>query len=150
MSSRLCIVLLCMLAAAGCRAPGQPPRHPDAATYADLIRREVATASSAAGSAQLVIAQARAGRITITYAQVGLRQAADDLDGVSTDLGEVTPPSGRSVAQRRFQALVDDERALLRAISQRWPDDRALVAAEARSAAAARRLSGELSAALGG
>jgi hypothetical protein len=145
----LAAFLLVALAAAGCRAPGQPPHHPDAAAYADLMRREVATASSALGSAQLVIAQVRAGRITVTYAQVGLRQAADDLDGVATDLAQIIAPSGRESAQRRFQAIVGDGRRQLRAISQRWPDDRTLARAESSSGEGARRLDRDISSALG-
>jgi hypothetical protein len=143
------VMLLVALSTAGCRAPGQPPHHPDDATYADLMRREIATASSALGSAQLVIAQARAGRVTVTYAKVGLRQAADDLDGVATDLAEVVPPNGRENAQRRFQTIVSTNRRLLRTTSQRWPEDRALAWAESSCGESARKLDGDVATALG-
>ena len=56
----IAVAVALALAATACRAPGEPPLHPDNATYRDLIRREVATASSALGSAELLLAQARA------------------------------------------------------------------------------------------
>jgi hypothetical protein len=147
---RLVMVMLIVgLSTIGCRAPGQPPHQPDHATYADLMRREIATASSALGSAQLVIAQARAGRVTVTYAQVGLRQAADDLDAVATDLAQVAPPNGRANAQRRFQTIVSNSRRLLRTTSQRWPEDRALAMSESSCGESARKLDGDVATALG-
>ena len=149
MTRLLTITVALALAATACRAPGQPPRHPDDATYRDLIRREVATAGSALGSAELVLAQARAGKITVTYAEVGLRQSAADLDGVATDLAEVTPPAGRAAAQRRLDAIASHDGALLRSIADRWPGAKAVTRAQARAAADDRRVGGSLSSALG-
>lgn len=143
------ITVVLALAATACRAPGQPPRHPDDATYRDLIRREVATAGSALGSAELVLAQASAGKITVTYAEVGLRQSAADLDGVATDLAEVTPPSGRAAAQRRLDAIASHDGALLHSIADRWPAANAVGQARARTAADERRVSGPIGKALG-
>lgn len=149
MTRLLTIALAVAVAATACRAPGEPPRHPDDATYRDLIRREVATAGSALGSAELLLAQARAGKITTTYAEVGLRQTADDLDGVATDLAQVTPPVGRVAAQQRLRAIVANDRVLLRAIADHWAGAQALVRAQARAATDQERLSGPLSNALG-
>lgn len=149
MTRLLTIAVVLALAATACRAPGRPPGHPDDATYRDLIRREVSTAGSALGSAELVLAQARAGKITVTYAEVGLRQSADDLDGVATDLTEVTPPSARAAAQRRLDSIATHDGALLRSIADRWPDAKALTRAQARAAADQRRVGGALSSALG-
>ena len=145
MTRGLVVSIILALAATACRAPGEPPLHPNDATYRDLIRREVSTTGSALGSAELLLAQARAGQLTITYAQVGLRQSADDLDGVATDLAEVTPPAGRVVAQQRLGAIVANDRVLLRAIADHWAGTRALALAQGRAAADQRRVSGPLS-----
>jgi hypothetical protein len=145
----LTIAVALALAATACRAPGEPPIHPNGATYSDLIRREVATASSALGSAELLLAQARAGKITMTYAEVGLRQTADDLDGVATDLAQVTPPVGRVAAQGRLRAIVANDRVLLRTIADHWAGTQALARAQARAATDQKRVSGPLSTTLG-
>jgi hypothetical protein len=145
----LTIAVALALAATGCRAPGEPPLHPNDATYSDLIRREVSTASSALGSAELLLAQARAGKITMTYAEVGLRQTADDLDGVATDLAQVTPPVGRVAAQQRLRAIVANDRVLLRAIADHWAGAQALARAQARAATDQERIGGPLSNTLG-
>jgi hypothetical protein len=145
----LSLTVALALAVTACRAPGQPPHHPDDATYRDLIRREVATAGSALGSAELLLAQARAGKITVTYAEVGLRQCADDLDGVATDLREVTAPVGRMVAQQRLRAIVANDRVLLRAIADHWAGAQALARAQTRAATDQERISRPLSNTLG-
>ena len=145
----LTVVVALTLATTACRAPGEPPRHPDDATYRDLIRREIATASSALGSADLLLAQGRTGKVTTTYAEVGLRQAADDLDGVATDLGQVTPPARRVAAQQRLRTIVATDRLLLRRITDDWPSARVLRRVQARAAADDRRVSGALTTALG-
>jgi hypothetical protein len=128
----------------GCRAPGEPPPHPNDAPYRDLIRREVGTAGSALGSAELLLVQARAGKITMTYTEVGLRQTADDLDGVATDLAEVTPPVGRVAAQQCLGAIVANDRVLPRAIADHWAGTQALARALARVATDEKRVSGPL------
>jgi hypothetical protein len=143
------ITVVLALAATACRAPGEPPRHPDDATYRDLIRREVSTAGSALRSAELLLAQASVGRITVTYAEVGLRQCADDLDGVATDLAEVTPPPRRAAAQSRLGAITTRDGALLRSIADRWPGARRVRWARARATADGKRVSGRLGQALG-
>ena len=145
----IAVAVAIALAATACRAPGEPPLHPNDATYRDLIRREVATASSALGSAELLLAQARAGKITMTYAEVGLRQTADDLDGVATDLAQVTPPARRAPAQQRLRAIVANDRVLLRTIADDWASPQTLARAEARAAADQKRVSGPLSNTLG-
>ena len=149
MTRLLSLTVALALAVTACRAPGQPPHHPDDATYRDLIRREVATAGSALGSAELLLAQARAGKITMNYAEVGLRQTADDLDGVATDLAQVTPPAGRLAAQQRLGAIVANDRVLLRAIADHWAGAQALARAQARAATDQKRVSGHLSTTLG-
>jgi hypothetical protein len=149
MTRGLVVAVVLALTATACRAPGEPPLHPNDATYRDLIRREVSTTSSALGSAELLLAQARAGQLTITYAQVGLRQSADDLDGVATDLAEVTPPAGRAVAQQRLSAIVANDRVLLRTIADHWAGTRAIALAQARAAADQQRVNGPLSKMLG-
>jgi hypothetical protein len=149
MTRGLVVAVVLALTATACRAPGEPPLHPNDATYRDLIRREVSTTSSALGSAEVLLAQARAGQLTITYAQVGLRQSADDLDGVATDLAEVTPPAGRAVAQQRLGAIVANDRVLLRTIADHWAGARALALAQARAAADQQRVNGPLSKMLG-
>jgi hypothetical protein len=145
----LTLAVALALAATACRAPGEPPLHPDNATYSDLIRREVSTASSALGSAELLLSQARSGKITMTYAEVGLRQSADDLDGVATDLAQVTPPAGRVAAQQRLRAIVANDRVLLRTIADHWAGAQALARAQAHAATDQKRISGPLSNTLG-
>jgi hypothetical protein len=148
--TRLIVIAVALaLAATACRAPGEPPAHPNDATYRDLIRREVATAGSALGSAELLLAQARAGKITTTYAEVGLRQSADDLDGVATDLAQVAPPAAREAAQERLRAIVAHDRVLLRTIADHWASTQALARAQARAATDQKRISGPLSNTLG-
>ena len=149
MTRLLTVAVALALAATACRAPGEPPLHPNDATYSDLIRREVSTASSALGSAELLLAQARAGKITMTYAEVGLRQSADDLDGVATDLTQVTPPAERAAAQTRLRAVVANDRILLRTIADHWASTQTLARAQARATADQQRVSGPLTNALG-
>ncbi len=149
MTRLLTIAVAVALAATACRAPGEPPLHPNDATYRDLIRREVATAGSALGSAELVLAQARAGKITTTYAQVGLRQTADDLAGVATDLAQVTPPAPRAAAQQHLRAIVTKDRNLLHTIADHWPSAQTLARAQARAATDQKRVNGPLTTTLG-
>lgn len=149
MTRLVTIAVALALAATACRAPGEPPLRPTDPTYRDLIRRELSTASSALGSAELLLAQARAGKITITYAEVGLRQSADDLDGVATDLAQVTPPVGRVAAQQHLRTIVAKDRVLLRTIADHWASPQTLARAQARAAADQKRVSGPLSLALG-
>jgi hypothetical protein len=149
MTRGVAVAFVLALTATACRAPGEPPLHPNDATYRDLIRRELSTTSSALGSAELLLAQARTGQLTITYAQVGLRQSADDLDGVATDLAEVTPPAGRAVAQQRLGTIVAKDRLLLRTIADHWSGTHALALTQARAAADQRRVNGRLSKMLG-
>jgi hypothetical protein len=85
----------------------------------------------------------------MTYAEVGLRQTADDLDGVATDLAQVTPPVGRVAAQQRLRAIVANDRVLLRAIADHWAGAQALARAQARAATDQERIGGPLSNTLG-
>jgi hypothetical protein len=85
----------------------------------------------------------------MTYAEVGLRQTADDLDGVATDLAQVTPPIGRVVAQQRLRAIVANDRVLLRTIADHWASPQALARAQGRAATDQERINGPLSNTLG-
>jgi hypothetical protein len=85
----------------------------------------------------------------MTYTVVALRQTADDLDGVATDLAQVTPPVGPVAAQQRFRAIVANDRVLLRAIADHWTGTQALARAQARVATDEKRVSGSLSTTLG-
>ena len=103
---------ICLLATA-CRAPGEPPTHPDLGVYRDIIRRESDSTHTALATARLLVTTARTQGLPETYARVTLRGAVGDLDHVVTDLHEITPPPAELRPQRRLAAIAVGDAALL-------------------------------------
>ena len=115
---------ICLLATA-CRAPGEPPAHPDVGVYRDIIRRESDSTHTALATARLLVTTARTQGLPGTYARVSLRSVVGDLDHVVTDLHEITPPPAEMRPQRRLAAIAAGDAALLARLEHHW-DDRAL------------------------
>jgi hypothetical protein len=109
----LLAVVVVVLLAAGCRAPGEPPSHPAQGEYQDLIRRELDAAGSALSTCVLVLRYIDEGRVPAAYSRVVLRQAANDLRKVSQDLIQVTPPPRDRHAQSAFLAITRRDRGRL-------------------------------------
>jgi hypothetical protein len=99
------LVVLLVIAASGCRAPGEPPSHPDQGAYQDVIRREIDAAGSALATGVLVLRYIDQGDVPNAYGQVVIRQAANDLRKVAQDLAQITPPARARPAQRTFMAM---------------------------------------------
>jgi hypothetical protein len=96
---------LLVIAASGCRAPGEPPSHPAQGEYQDLIRRELDAAGSALATGVLILRYIDQGDVPHAYGRVVIRQAANDLRKVAQDLAEITPPTRARPAQRSFRAI---------------------------------------------
>jgi hypothetical protein len=96
------ILALVALVAAGCRSPGNPPQRPAQGEYQDIIRRELDSAGSALATSELVLRYVQADRIPRNYAQVVLRQAANDLRKVAQDIRQMQPPRRADHAQTRL------------------------------------------------
>jgi hypothetical protein len=105
MRNVLGVLVLVALVAVGCRSPGNPPRRPAQGEYQDIIRRELDSAGSALATSQLVLRYVQADRIPRTYAQVVLRQAANDLRKVAQDTRQMHPPARAEPAQARLLLL---------------------------------------------
>jgi hypothetical protein len=103
--TQLAAIAVVVLLASGCRAPGEPPRHPAQGEYQDLIRRELDAAGSALSTCVLVLHYVDENRVPAPYSRVVLRQAANDLRKVSQDLAQVTPPPGAARAQAALLAI---------------------------------------------
>jgi hypothetical protein len=98
-------LVLVALVAAGCRSPGNPPQRPAQGEYQDVIRRELDSAGSALATSELVLRYVHTDRIPRTYAQVVLRQAANDLRKVAQDIRQIHPPPRAKLAQARLLLL---------------------------------------------
>jgi hypothetical protein len=103
------VVLLLVLAASGCRAPGEPPSHPEQGEYQDLIRREIDAAGSALATGVLVLRYIDQGDVPDAYGKVVIRQAENDLRKVAQDLSEINPPALAASAQTKFRTIVIGE-----------------------------------------
>jgi hypothetical protein len=99
------VLALVVLVAAGCRSPGNPPQRPAQGEYQDLIRRELDSAGSALATSELVLRYVQEDRVPRTYAQVVLRQAANDLRKVAQDIRQMRPPPRAESAQARLLLL---------------------------------------------
>jgi hypothetical protein len=126
----LVLAVLCV-AAVGCRAPGDPPTHPDRAAYQDLIRRELDAAGTALASGSLTLRYADAGRVPGSYERVVLRQAANDLRKVAQDLGQITPPARAATSQKALLEICTRERGRLETLSRNPADGAARSATRA-------------------
>lgn len=114
-------VAVCLLAAA-CRAPGEPPSHPDVGVYRDIIRRETDSTHTALATAKLLITTAQAQGIPSTYARVTLRSVVGDLDHVVVDLHEITPPQPAIRPQQRLATIAAHDAQLLAQLQHHWSD----------------------------
>jgi hypothetical protein len=112
---------LCLLATA-CRAPGEPPSHPDKGVYRDIIRREADSTRTALATVSLLIGTARRDGLPATYARVTLRSMVGDLQHVVTDLGEIDPPRTAARPQRRLRAIAAQDAVLFARLQQHWSD----------------------------
>ena len=97
----------------GCRAPGEPPQHPQPGAYSDVMRRELDSAKSALATGGLVLRYDRSDLVPRTFARVTLRQAANDLRKVAQDLGEITPPARAARAHALLLAICRRDQRLL-------------------------------------
>jgi hypothetical protein len=124
---RLFLLGIVALAIAGCTAPGEPPAHPSPADYADLMRRETDKAQSSLATMTMTLRLVQRGDITRNYAVVVSRQAGSDLDGVVTDLRQVSAPSAaQATAQRRLGRLLDAASGRVTSLDADWGDDAAV------------------------
>jgi hypothetical protein len=114
-------VAVCLLAAA-CRAPGQPPRHPNVGVYRDIIRREADSTHTALATAELLITTAQTQGLPGTYARVTLRSVVGDLHHVVIDLHEITPPQPAIRAQHRLATIAAHDAQLLAQLQHHWSD----------------------------
>jgi hypothetical protein len=117
----LVCVGLCLLATA-CRAPGEPPAHPDVGVYRDIIRREADSTHTALATAHLLIVTSQRQGLPDTYARVTLRTAVGDLQHVVTDLGEIAPPPASIRPQARLRTIARQDAALLARLQHHWGD----------------------------
>lgn len=132
------------LVASGCRAPGEPPSHPDQAAYQDVIRREIDAAGSALATGVIVLRYIDQHKVPDAYARVVIRQAANDLRKVEQDLSQITPPPRARQAQRSFSMIAGSERHRLQDLGNRLHDANALRTARAALARASDKLDKEL------
>jgi hypothetical protein len=110
---QLAAIVVVILLASGCRAPGEPPSHPAQGEYQDLIRRELDAAGSALSTCVLVLRYVDENRVPAPYSRVVLRQAANDLRKVSQDLSQITPPPRATRAQAALLAITLRDRSRL-------------------------------------
>jgi hypothetical protein len=113
-------LLMLVIVVAGCRAPGEPPSHPDIEEYRDLVRRELTTLQTAQASTRLLLRYAARGDVPDNYGIVVLRQNATDLHGVVTDLREVEPPPGLEAAHRHLQRIARRDARLVDRLAHAW------------------------------
>jgi hypothetical protein len=145
------LVLLAVVAGvavSGCRAPGEPPSHPDQGEYQDVIRREIDAAGTALATGVLVLRYIEQGKVPEAYGRVVLRQAANDPRKVDQDLTEITPPTRARSSQRAFRAIAIDQRRRLHDLASHLHDARALRNARAALSRASDELDGEIAEAL--
>jgi hypothetical protein len=112
---------LCLLVTA-CRAPGEPPAHPDVGVYRDIIRREADSTHTALATAHVLIVTAQTQGVPGTYARVTLRSTVGDLQHVVTDLGEIDPPPASTRPQARLRAIARQDATLLARLQHDWGD----------------------------
>jgi hypothetical protein len=120
-SLSLLLGLVALLGAA-CRAPGEPPTHPDVGVYRDIIRRETDSTHTALATARILIATAQKQGLPATYARVTLRSAAGDLRHVVIDLHQISAPAGARAPQRRLTAIAGGDATLLARLQHDWGD----------------------------
>jgi hypothetical protein len=114
-------VAICLLAGA-CRAPGEPPRHPDVGVYRDIIRREADSTHTALATAKLLITTSQTQGLPGTYARVTLRSVVGDLHHVVIDLHEITPPQAAMRPQQRLATIAARDARLLTQLEHDWSD----------------------------
>jgi hypothetical protein len=114
-------VAVCLLAAA-CRAPGEPPRHPNVGVYRDIIRREADSTHTALATAKLLITTAQTQGLPDTYVRVTLRSVVGDLHHVAIDLHEITPPQPAIRPQHRLATIAVQDAQLLAQLEYHWSD----------------------------
>lgn len=115
---------LVALLGTACRAPGEPPHHPDVGVYRDIIRREADSTHTALTTARILISTSDTQGLPATYARVSLRSVVGDLQHVVVDLDQIHPPSRASKAQARMNAIAIGDAILLAQLQHHWGDRR--------------------------
>jgi hypothetical protein len=119
----LAVVLgLVVLLGVACRAPGEPPTHPDVGVYRDIIRRETDSTHTALATARVLISAAEKQGMPATYARVTLRSVIGDLQNVVVDLDQIRAPARAEVPQRRLRAIAHVDAILLTHLQHHWGD----------------------------
>jgi hypothetical protein len=118
------LLALVALLGAACRAPGEPPRHPDAGVYRDIIRREADSTHTALATAGILISTSAKHGLPATYARVTLRSLVGDLQHVVVDLNQIRPPSQARAPQMRLNAIARGDATLLAQLQHHWSDRR--------------------------
>jgi hypothetical protein len=142
------ILMLVMLVAAACRSPGNPPHRPAQGEYQDIIRRELDATGNALATSELALRYVQADRIPRTYAQVVLRQAANDLRKVAQDLRQMHPPPRTETAQARLLLICRRDGTALRTLRSHLSDSSKRLRIRSQIARDADLLDKELSAQL--
>lgn len=114
-------VALCLVTTA-CRAPGEPPTHPNTGVYRDIIRREADSTHTALATAKLLIVTAQAHGLPGTYVRVTLRSIRGDLRHVVIDLNQIHPPAAAVKPQDRLEAIAVEDAVLLNHLEHHWSD----------------------------
>jgi hypothetical protein len=139
------LAMIPLVIATGCRSPGNPPHRPRQGEYRDIIRRELESAGSALATSELVLRYVAADRIPRTYAQVVLRQAANDLRKVAQDLQQIRPPSPAGKAQDRLLLVCQSDGTALAKLRTNLSDSRQRARIRARVSRDANLLDNQLS-----
>ena len=113
---------LVVLLGAACRAPGEPPTHPNVGVYRDIIRRETDSTHTALATARILITTAEKHGLPATYARVTLRSVAGDLQNVVVDLDQISAPTRAKAPQRSLRAIAHEDAILLAHLQHHWGD----------------------------
>jgi hypothetical protein len=138
-------VLALVVLIAGCRSPGNPPQRPTQGKYQDIIRRELDSAGSALATGELVLRYVQADRMPRTYAQVALRQAANDLRKDAQDIRQIQPPPPAESAQARLLLICERDGSALANVHNHLSDSNQRERIRSRLAADADVLDKQLS-----
>jgi hypothetical protein len=116
------VLVVVLVVGAGCRSPGNPPQRPAQGEYQDIIRRELDSAGSALATSELVLRYAATDRIPPTYADVVLRQAANDLRKVAQDIRAIHAPRRAGRAQRHLLLICERDGTALANLRSHFTD----------------------------
>jgi hypothetical protein len=118
-------ILIVALLTTACTTPGEPPTHPNREDYHDVMRRETAITTSSLATTQLVITYLSQDHITQNYALTILHQSIADLNGVTTDLAQIHPPTQYTIPQHELQTLTTKAAQQLNQLPNHWSNPHA-------------------------